>query len=807
MRYFCFALLLTFLSCSNHKTKRSQLIHFIPQHTIAVLKTGNIEGLKSDIQNSDLIQKLSKTTNYINLEQQLESLALLEPEGELLICFTKNKNDSLSYSIITKHHKNLFKTDSLSNYTQERLAYKNKTITKSNLNNNTFYSTVVDSIFFASSSQQLVNAAFSNSYNQTFEKFYKTTNKNKSLSVIMKTDSAFVKSFFIEDALRFKSFSNHFAVDTDISQDEILINGITKASDSSKSLINIFKGNIPQENQIQKITPSNSDGLLSFTFNDIHVFRTNLLKFNKKDSIPATTLFDNLAEIGVIYHGDKRAVVLNAIDILATKEALLSELNTLGTYRQVQIFNFSKPTLFSDSFYPLVTFNKATKYCLIDNYVVFANSMELLQNIIANYQNKTTLGERAYFKTLKENLSDESSLLLLAKPSILKKVLQDNMASNSAMALDEYKLSAIQFIYDTNFAHVNGVIKKAKIKGVQNSITETFNIKLEAALLNNPQFVTKHVTRGKEIVVQDVNNNLYLISSKGKILWKKELQGPVLGDIEQIDIYRNGKLQLAFATPKRVYVIDRNGKDVSPFPKRFADPITQPLSVFDYENNKNYRLLVTQGKKLFMYDVGGKIVSGFTFKSANNTIFCQPKHFRMGGKDYLTFKTEDKLYILDRRGHTRIVPKTSSKFSEEAVYLYNNKFTTTTSAGNLITIDTKGNTAITNLNLSDKHHVYTTSKTLVTLSDNILTIKGRPVELEFGTYSRPIIFYLNDKIYVSVTDVQAQKIYLFDSQAKSIPNFPVYGSAQIDLGNIDKDRNLEFVTTGDDNTIILYKMN
>lgn len=208
-----------------------------------------------------------------------------------------------------------------------------------------------------------------------------------------------------------------------------------------------------------------------------------------------------------------------------------------------------------------------------------------------------------------------------------------------------------------------------------------------------------------------------------------------------------------------------------------------------------------------MYDVGGKIVSGFTFKSANNTIFCQPKHFRMGGKDYLTFKTEDKLYILDRRGHTRIVPKTSSKFSEEAVYLYNNKFTTTTSAGNLITIDTKGNTAITNLNLSDKHHVYTTSKTLVTLSDNILTIKGRPVELEFGTYSRPIIFYLNDKIYVSVTDVQAQKIYLFDSQAKSIPNFPVYGSAQIDLGNIDKDRNLEFVTTGDDNTIILYKMN
>lgn len=808
MRFFCFTLLLLTFSCTNHKATRTELIHFIPENTSIVLKTSNIESLKSDIQNNDFIQKLSKTNAYTNLESKLEPLSLLHPKSDLLICFSKGNSDNLQYSIVTKYHKKLFKTDSLPNYIEETLTYKNKSITKSKLNNNTFYSTIIDSIFFASSSKKIVDAAFLNTVrNIELEKIYNTSNKNESLSFIIKNENEFLKSFFIEDSISFIKFSNYFAVDANISQDEILINGITKATDSSKSLINIFKNTIPQENQIQNITPSNSDGFMSFTFNDFNAFETNLSKFNKKDTIVSTTLFDNIAETGVIYEGEKRAVILNSIDVIATKDALLSELNIVDSYRQVDIFSFSESDLFSNIFHPLITFNNATKYCVLDNFFVFAENLEILQNIIANYQNKTTLSSTSYFKNIKANLSDESSLLMVVNPSVLKTILDKNLEDNSNFKLSKYNASALQFIYETNFAHVNGIIKKTETRGYQNSISELFNIKLDADLLNNPQFVINHITKQKEIVVQDVNNKLYLISNKGKILWKKQLQGAILGDIEQIDIYKNGRLQFAFATPNRVYVIDRNGKDVAPFPKKFGDKITQPLSVFDYDKKKNYRLLVTQNKKVFMYDVNVKIVNGFTFKSADKTIISQPKHFRMSGKDYLTFKTENKLYILDRTGKTRVKPKTSNNFSNEAVYLYNNKFTTTTENGNLVSIDTKGNTAVKNLNLSNNHHIQTTSKTLVTQTNNKLTIKNRAIELDFGNYTNPKIFYLNDKIYISVTDLQSQKIYLYDSQAKLIKNFPVYGNSQITLDNIDKDKSLEFVTKGDSNSIILYQIN
>ena len=44
-------------------------------------------------------------------------------------------------------------------------------------------------------------------------------------------------------------------------------------------------------------------------------------------------------------------------------------------------------------------------------------------------------------------------------------------------------------------------------------------------------------------VVQDENNVLYLISNKGKIIWKKELASAVQGKIHQIDIYKMNHLK------------------------------------------------------------------------------------------------------------------------------------------------------------------------------------------------------------------------------------------------------------------------
>jgi hypothetical protein len=444
---------------------------------------------------------------------------------------------------------------------------------------------------------------------------------------------------------------------------------------------------------------------------------------------------------------------------------------------------------------------------VLDDFFVFSDSMDFLKSIISNYQNKTTLSESSYFKNMMTDLSDASSIFIYNNASSLNSTLNSNFSELLSLKLDAYNASAIQFIYDTDYAHVNAAFKTFKSRGTANSVSDEFDISFESTLLSEPQIVSNHTNNQKDIIVQDINNNLYLISNQGKVFWKKQLEGKVLGLIEQMDIYKNGRLQLVFATPHRVYVLDRNGKDVTPFPLRFNDEITQPLSLFDYDNNKNYRLLVTQGSSLLMYDQNGKSVNGFNFNKDSNKISSQPKHFRIGKKDFIVFSQGNTLKILDRTGKPRINVKNQIQFSKNGIYLYNNNFITTTDKGNLVQVNQNGQLSSLNLNLNSNHFITSTSKTLVTLSENRLKIRSNTVELDFGDYTAPQIFYINDKIYVTTTDLQAKKIYLFDSLGKPIANFPIYGNSAIALGNIDKDNNLEVITKGDDNSIIVYEIN
>jgi len=422
MRFFRFSLLFLFIfSCTKQNTNHSELFYFIPENTSIILKTSNIESLKSSIDNNDFLESLSQSNTYKDLNERLKNLSLLKPKGPILICFSKDNNDNLHYSAITKNYKNIFIRESLKNYQEETFTYDNKSIIKSVFNNVTFYSAIIDSTFFTSTSREIVENAFEyTNSNSDLEKIYQTTDNNKMVSIIMKNDeNSLIKSILPDNVLPLKKLTTYLAIDADISQDNILINGISKANDSAQSFINVFKNTIPQENQIQNITPSSSDGFLSFTFNNFKDFRANLIKYTQVDTLKtSTTLFDNIIEAGIIYDADNNAFVLNSLDGISTEDALISEQTIIETFRQVDLFNFSRPDLFKSVFYPLISFNKATKYCVLDNFFVFADDLELLKSIISNYQNRTTISEETYFNDVLEQLSDASSLLVVSNPTL-----------------------------------------------------------------------------------------------------------------------------------------------------------------------------------------------------------------------------------------------------------------------------------------------------------------------------------------------------------------------------------------------------
>ncbi len=809
MRNIC--LLLTFIliiSCKNDTPKYSNLMTLVPNHATVVIKTTSIEGLKSVFKNNSLLSQFSGKTPIGHLNKKLDFLNHLKPSDDLLIAFGHDQKDSLQISVITTYHKDLFNFASTPNYSVETITLKNGSLTKTTIEKEIIYSMVKDSIVFASNDRTLTEAAFNKKDpNPLLKELYQTTSNGESLSLFMNTKGkSFQPELFFDQHLNKAQLSNYFLLDADLTQDQLRFDGITVAKDSSKSLINIFKNTFPQENRLPKICPPDSDGFLSFTFHSFKTFQENLSKFRKQDSIVSESLFESILEAGVIYKNDQQAVVLNSIDA-TNMNTFFGAQNSIDTYRDISIYTFDKPEFFSDLFSPLITYTKATKFINIEDFFVFSDDMELLKEVIASYQNNATLSTSHAFEDMMDDLSDESSLLAYANSNHLKQILNSNFETANTINADGFNASAIQFVYETDFAHVHAILHRNKKKSTSNTVYEDVSVTLDADVLTNPQFVNNHTNNQMEVAVQDIGNNLYLISKDGKVQWKKQLDSKILGRIEQIDINKNGRLQLAFATQHQVYVLDRNGKDVGSFPLKFRDQITQPLSVFDYDKNRDYRLMVTQGASVLLYNKQGKIVRGFNFKKAENTINTQPQHFRIDRKDYIVFVQGNELEILSRVGKTRVNVKNNISFSDSGIYLYDNKFTTTTAKGDLVQIDENGKMSSSNLSLGEKHSITATSKTLVTLSENILHIKTNKVELDFGDYTPPKIFYVNDKIYVSVTDLQAKKVYLFDSLGKAIDNFPVYGNSTIDLDNIDKGKNPEFVTKGDQNGIIIYQIN
>jgi hypothetical protein len=86
-------------------------------------------------------------------------------------------------------------------------------------------------------------------------------------------------------------------------------------------------------------------------------------------------------------------------------------------------------------------------------------------------------------------------------------------------------------------------------------------------------------------------------------------------------------------------------------------------------------------------------------------------------------------------------------------------------------------------------------------------IKGIPVILPFGNYTSPKIHYINNIIYITITDLDSQKVYAFYSNGKPVGGFPVYGSSAVSLSNADNDKALEMVVQSEAEGMLIYQIN
>lgn len=191
--------------------------------------------------------------------------------------------------------------------------------------------------------------------------------------------------------------------------------------------------------------------------------------------------------------------------------------------------------------------------------------------------------------------------------------------------------------------------------------TPAWSVNLDAPAIINPQIVKNHYNGEDEIFIQDENNQIYLISNSGKILWKKSIDGSIIGNVHQVDMLKNNKLQMAFVTENKLYIVDRNGNNLKNYPKTLSKKAIVGLSVFDYDKNKNYRFMIpTAEADVLLLNMQGEVPSDWNFSSTED-ITTPLQYFNIKGKDYIVTANSVKALIVNRRGENRVTPKDDTK--------------------------------------------------------------------------------------------------------------------------------------------------
>ena len=731
---------------------------FIPENSSLIIKIHNLGKFKSDIKNNEVLNEI-RSIKY-NTKKQLELINNFNDETELLICISKNINEEV-FTIITK--------DSVKEYD---LFHKK-----------------IDKVNIYSNSSKNINE-IQPRFNSEFKKYEKTFNSDDSFS--------FINSTF---KTNYKNQENLLSFGVSIFNDKVLLNGLSFLDDSLKISNNIFKESISNSSELKnyEVIPKNAASIKSYNFSNQNNYLKNTLIESEKENRFSKILNNNSIEISEL-NLDNEQIFIFRLDEIKLFEDYLIDKNTLSTkHRGFKIYN--NQDLDVNPFNSLANFNNKEKILLYNDYLVFSDFEKTLKQFINDNLNKNTLKSNSNFNKLFSSISSFNTLnnnyFSGSNYNFFKEL-------NLLNTKNDFTENSFQLVQGNGIIHFNAIISKGKNVDDNLKPSKLFDVEIDEDIVMNPHFVKNHVTKKLDIVVQDAKNNLYLISKDGKVTWKKKIDQPILGKISQIDIYKNGRLQLVFNTKNKIYVLDRNGNNVKQFPKTFNDPITQPMAVFDYDNNKNYRLLITQDNELLMYDKNGKKVNGFKYKKSSNAITSKPKHFRILNKDLIVFKVGNKIKILNRKGRERININDDINFSNQNIFEYNNKLISTTADQKLVQIDVNG---VVNLSSLKNLTLNSDGSNLVVLNENSIKLSSNIVSIPFANYGSPRLSNINGDLIITIYDNQNNKSYLFNKKLILDSSFPIYSLIPMEIGDMNSDKKVEIIISNKNKFISCYTIN
>ena len=759
-----FALILSinFFSCKEtpKQEKDLSLLHATPYNAAFIIQINDKDTFNKTVNhthNTLLFNKklAAKIPKIIAASNQINTSAKL-------LLAAANSGDALAFLAISKTTKTI---DTVKIHAEKVRQYNKTTIRIIKLEETDYYFAHYKSLVLTSSSQLLIENAIRQLDEKTnilsdsiFTRSYKTINTNNVANILInnkQSDFVLLNPFsFDNTTYSNKALTSWTALDVSSSKDQLLLNGVCLSNDDTNYL-EAFKNIQNSEQQIYKTAPINTSQYKSIALANFKPFvRALSLRTDNAVNKLTDSIFNAIKEVAIFRNNQQDILALRTKNPSQLKQILIanSKVEQDLNYRDTPIFELDKSTYFQTFLAPFIQKNEINYYYQSGTIFYFAKTQKALKMQITATQNHSLIKDNKDLIKLFEASSD-NALLIWEKPN------------KNSIKINQYN-------YSDGIAYCT-LLAKNKLP-IGNAL-EQENITISTAVKNTPQFFYNFKKKTKQLVLFE-KNKIALLDAKGKLLWEKEIAGSVLGKIKEIDIYKNNKKQLLFATEKAIYCFDINGNSVAGFPIK-TKGITQGVQLFDYDKNKTYRIAVTKGKELVLYNAKGKHLNGFKFK-AKRKINSLPQHFRSFDKDYIVLTTKDgHLHILNRRGQPRTKVNEQFKFSDNPICFVDRFITFTTKKGEEIQVNiASGKVQKKVLNLNKNHFFYTDKRNFIIYDNNTLSINSKKVTLPLGKYNKPFVLQNNNKTFMFLFDKEHKQLYCYDDKCKLQANFPIFAS-------------------------------
>jgi hypothetical protein len=683
------------------------------------------------------------------------------------------------------------------------------------------------------------------------------------LLVLLKRISA--KSFHESlDALN--SFAGWTETDLTLRPNAALLNGYTFASDSMAAYLNVFRGQQATPLEADAILPNGTVYYMDFCISNFDTYLSNydnyLAKLGAADerrdrlaqlntnygydpSEHIGTWIGNeivKAEVNIPGRGITPVAILSTVSTAKAREKLesLRPMRDTGTVQPlfdstgVIVRSVPVPEMLPATFGSLFSEFRESYYAITSHYVIFAEDENTLKAFVTSAEYGRTLKKDRGYLDFASNMATEASVTIYAAVLKTQPVIEERSEtgfkadiSHHSDLLKRFDGIVLQYnIADGDLHYTNAFLRHNP--QTKKSDATLWELQLDTTFSGKPWLLTNHNTKGLDIFLQDDANKIYLISSTGTTFWKMQLNQPIMSNIQQIDALKNGKLQIVFNTRDSLYVLDRNGNPVAPFPIRLTSPATNGVCVMDYDNNREYRMLIAcEDHKIYNYTAKGTKVEGWKYPVTDHSVFAPILHTVVSTKDYVVIAdVEGRTYIVDRQGGTRLTLKeqlgapVKSFFLEQGKDLARTRIVSCDSMGNVYRITFTDE--LERLHFSDFssqpffdyrdlngdgnfEYVFLSSEKLSVYNQDKLNA------FSFGFESPAIccanLFRFGDNdLRIGVTCPQASELHLINRGGADSEGFPLAGQTQFAIGQLNGENEYTLISGINGKYLIAYTL-